>query len=287
MKIETLHRFAIVVALCTVITVVLGAVITSLERPIAVTPGAETIAAAVPFEFWHQIAGGVAGVLALLLVFGLASAKANKELVQFGWTTIGVGVLDGILGIKAITEAVPALSGVLHALLAQVFFASIVAIAVMTSESWQRGPESVQDTWRPSMRSLAIAVPAVILLQITLGASYRYRALGVIWHIMNAMIVLLLVLCVAVFLVRQLPEHPTLKPAAVALGVITAIQVVLGFTTFMMLILFPESSLAVVITSVLHVTTGALTLGAGVTLAMLIRYNVVVPAALATRAGVV
>ncbi len=47
----------------------------------------------------------------------------------------------------------------------------------------------------------------------------------------------------------------------------------LGFTTFMMLILFPETSLAVVITSVLHVTTGALTFGAGLALAVLIRYN--------------
>ena len=48
-----------------------------------------------------------------------------------------------------------------------------------------------------------------------------------------------------------------------ALAVITSIQVLLGFTTFMMLILFPETSLAVVITSVLHVATGALTFGAG------------------------
>ena len=97
--------------------------------------------------------------------------------------------------------------------------------------------------------------------------------MGVIWHIMNAMLVLLLILIVAVFLIRQFPLHPTLKPAAVALAVITSIQVLLGFTTFMMLILFPETSLAVVITSVLHVTTGALTFGAGVTLAILIRYN--------------
>jgi hypothetical protein len=65
-----------------------------------------------------------------------------------------------------------------------------------------------------------------------------------------------------------------LQPAAIALGVITAIQVMLGFTTFMMLILFPETSLAVVITSVLHVTTGALTFGAGLSLAILIRYNI-------------
>ncbi len=124
------------------------------------------------------------------------------------------------------------------------------------------------------MRLLAIAIPAVILLQTTLGASYRYHALGVIWHILNAMIVLLLILIVAVFLIRQFPQHPTLRPAAIALAVITAIQVMLGFTTFMMLILFPETSLSVVITSVLHVTTGSLTFGAGLALAVLIRHNI-------------
>jgi heme A synthase len=258
-----LHRFAIFVALIALIAIAGGAVVTSLERPIAATPAASINPA---FEFWHAIAGSAGVVLMLGLAIPLSS--------PLGWTALAAGILDGVLGLRAITQAVPALSGILHALLAQVFFGAIVAIVVMTSESWQRGPEPIEDTWRPSMRSLAVAIPAVLLLQITLGASYRYRALGVIWHILNAMIVLLLILIVAVFLIRQFPLHPTLKPAAVALAVITSIQVMLGFTTFMMLILFPETSLAVVITSVLHVTTGALTFGAGVALSILIRYNI-------------
>jgi hypothetical protein len=53
--------------------------------------------------------------------------------------------------------------------------------------------------------------------------------------------------------------------------------VLLGFTTLLMLILFPETSLAVVITSVLHVSTGALTFGAGVALALQIRFHVQSP----------
>jgi heme A synthase len=257
-----IHRFAILVAFVALIAIVAGAIVTSLERPIAATPAASINPA---FEFWHAIIGGASFVLALALALGSSSA--------FGWIAVGAGVLDGLLGLKGISQAMPELSGVLHALLAQIFFGSIVATAVMTSESWRHGPESIDDTWRPSMRSLAIAIPAVLLLQITLGACYRYHALGVIWHILNAMIVLLLILIVAIFLIRQFPEHPMLKPAAVSVAVITGIQVMLGFTTFMMLILFPETSLAVVITSVLHVTTGALTFGAGVALSILIRYN--------------
>jgi heme A synthase len=257
-----LHRFAICVALLALIAIVLGAVVTSLERPIA-TNAALSINPA--FEFWHHMAGGVAVVLMLGLAMGLST--------QLGWIGLGAGILDGVLGARAITNALPELSGILHALLAQIFFGLVVAIAVLTSESWKKEPQPIEDTWRPSLRSLSIAMPVFILLQTTLGASYRYHALGVIWHILNAMIVLLLNLCVAVFLVRQFPEHPTLRPAAVALAVITGIQVMLGFTTFMMLILFPETSLAVLITSVLHVTTGSLTFGAGLALALLIRHN--------------
>jgi heme a synthase len=261
-----LHRYAIFVSFCALITIAVGALVTSLRRPIAGPIAAGPPAVINSALFWHHMAGGVTVVLMLVLALGIRS--------QAGWIALGIGIFDGILVAKAITLALPALSGILHALLGQIFFGTIVAVAVMTSESWRRGPEMIEDTWRPSLRSLAIAVPTIVLLQTTLGASYRCRALGVIWHILNAMIVLLLILIVAVFLTRQFPQHPTLRPAGVTVAVITSIQVMLGFTTFMMLILFPETSLAVIVTSVLHVTTGALTFGSALALAILIRYNV-------------
>jgi hypothetical protein len=255
MKTESpwLHRYAIFVAFIALIAIAAGAVVTSLVRPIAATPAAHIDPA---FELWHSILGSA--VVALML--GLAIAHRS----QLAWIGFAAVLLDA---------GSHQLSPILHAVLAQVFLGAVVGVALETSANWKLGPEPIEDTWRPSLRSLAIAVPVIILLQTTLGASYRYHALGVIWHILNAMIVLLLILIVAVFLIRQFPQHPTLRPAAIALAVITSIQVLLGFTTFMMLILFPETSLAVVITSVLHVTTGALTFGAGVALAMLIRYN--------------
>lgn len=253
-----LHRFAIFLAFFALIAMVLGAIVTSLERPIAANAAVSINPA---FEFWHHMLGGVA----VVLILGLAIAVR----APWGWIALAAGILDGVLGIKASASI-----SILHALLAQIFFGSIVAIAVTTSASWQRGPQPIEDSWRPSMRSLAIAVPAIILLQTTLGAAYRYHSLGVLWHILNAMFVLLLILIVSVFMARQFPQHPTLKPAAVTLAIVTAIQVMLGFTTLMMLIIIPdERHPAVVITSVLHVTTGALVFGAGLTLSLLIRYN--------------
>jgi heme A synthase len=197
-----------------------------------------------------------------------------RQLQKLGGIALLIGWAEGGFAVKAVMHALAPWTDIFHALLGQIFFASIVAIVVCTSENWRRGPEFIEDSWRPSLKSLTIAIPSILLLQITLGAAYRYRALGVIWHILNAMIVLLLILIVAIFLIRQFPQHRRLRPAAVSVAVITSIQVLLGFTTFMMLILFPETSLAVVITSVLHVTTAALTLGAGVSLAILIRHDI-------------
>jgi len=89
------------------------------------------------------------------------------------------------------------------------------------------------------------------------------------------MVVLLLVLIVCVFLIRQFPAHPSLRPASIALAGITSVQVFLGFATFIMLLLFPESSLQVIIFSVLHVGNGALTLAAAASLSLEIRRSVI------------
>lgn len=185
----------------------------------------------------------------------------SRETSRWGWVAVTVFLIEATLGATPVIRSLSPVTDILHALLGQVAFGSVYAIAVLTSKRWLERPTFIEDTWRPSLRTLALILPAVVLLQIALGAAFRYRAAGVLWHILNAMVVLLLVLIVCVFLLRQFPGHRSLKPVAIALAVVTSVQVFLGFTTFMMLLLFPESSLQVIIFSVLHVGNGALVLG--------------------------
>src|SRR5580698_2736405 len=128
MKTESpwLHRYAIFVAFCALIAIVLGAIVTSLERPIA-TNAAVSINPALESSH-HMIAGVV-----VILVLGLALGFRRP----FGWIALVAGLLDASLGARAITNALPKLSGILHALLAQIFFGAIVAIAVITSAAWK------------------------------------------------------------------------------------------------------------------------------------------------------
>jgi len=170
-----------------------------------------------------------------------------------------------------------------HACLAQLFFSVTVAIAVFTSRKWQEGPEPVEDYGWPSLRSLAIVTPILILLQIALGAGFRHRAFGLLPHVVGAMIVPLVILLVGVFALHQFPKHRSLRPAAVALLSITGVQVFLGVIAYIARINAAEYPLAMVLTTVTHVATGGLTLAASVVLAIQIRRNVRVRASEATE----
>jgi len=268
-----LHRYSILVAFCVLLVLITGAIVTSLERPISPVPAAPTTPLAISFESWHRLGAVFVAVLVAGLALWLARASKYPQLRQVGWIALSIFVVEGALG-TALGSLSP-LTDILHALIGQISFAAIAVVPVFTSQRWRRGPNFIEDSWRPPLRKLALYLPAIVILQIILGAAFRYRAASVLWHILNAMIVLLSILIVCVFLVRQFPEHPSLRPAAIALGGIAGVQVFLGFTTFMMLLLFPESSPAVIIVSVVHVAAGALTLAATVSLSAEILRNAV------------
>ncbi len=122
--------------------------------------------------------------------------------------------------------------------------------------------------------SLGFAIPILVVLQIGLGAAFRHNAMGVLWHILNAMIVLLVILIVGIFVLRQYPEHPSLRPAALALVIIAGVQVLLGFSVYLVLLMSSENNSGLIVTGVLHVANGALTLAASVVLALQMRRNI-------------
>lgn len=67
------------------------------------------------------------------------------------------------------------------------------------------------------------------------GGVYNSGCYRVIWHIFNAMIALLVILVAGIFILRQYPEHASLRPAALALVIVTGVQVLLGFSVYMVL----------------------------------------------------
>ena len=130
--------------------------------------------------------------------------------------------------------------------MAPLFFAALVAIAVVTSPAWCRGPELVYDYGWPSMRSLAILTPVLVLLQILLGAAFRQKALTLLPHVLGAMFVALVILLESVFVLQQFPTHRALRPAAKTLLGVAFGQVFLGITALIMKSMADDTDLAVI-----------------------------------------
>jgi heme A synthase len=269
-----LHRFAILVAVFALVLIVAGAWLSSEVLPL---PGSAPDTAAITTDGWttlatvHRVLGDTTGTLTIALAIWLTMAGGPRR--NLGWSALIIVVAEAFLGIPPALRAFPRGLGIVHAMLGPIYFALIVAIAVFTSRRFAAGPELTDDS-SGMLRRTSLWLVAWVLLQIALGASYRYNVLGVMWHILNAMIVLVLLLVVGVLTIKQYPAHRALRPAAHSLVGIGGLQVVLGFATFITLLMVSQNTPALVVISVAHIAVGALTLAASVVMAIQIRYNV-------------
>ena len=257
MKNPWAHRCAIILAVLALIVIAMGALLTGEIRTF---PGAAPSAVSAPsLEQAHRIGGYVLALLTFLLI---SPRRTSRVIVR------------DILPMMVFIESLVPRNPMVHALLAPIVFSLIVVVAVITSKSWQAGPSPVESSWGP-LRGLGIAVPVLVLMQIALGTAFRHNAMGVLWHILDALIVLAVVMVAGVFVLRTYPEHPSLRPAALALLIITGVQVLLGFSVYLVLLMSSENNTGLIVTGVLHVTNGALTLAASVILAMQMQRNLI------------
>jgi heme A synthase len=262
MKNSWLHWFAILVAVCALLLIVDGAMV-----GLGIQPA--------PMEAWmHRSAGIALAVCTLGLALGLILADPRKQARSLGWFTLAIAALEGIVGLSSVQSAIPRTAGMAHACLAPLFFAAVVAIAVVTSPAWSRGPELVRDYGWPSMRSLAIMTPVLVVLQIALGAAFRQKALSLLPHVLGAMFVALVILLEAIFVLQQFPTHRALRPAAKTLLGVAFGQVFLGIAALTMKSIGDDTALPVVLTVAAHITGGAVTLATTIVLSILIRRNV-------------
>jgi cytochrome c oxidase assembly protein subunit 15 len=276
-----LHRYATLLAVCTLFLVVAGASVTSKEAGLSVPDWPLSYGQVMPqmtggvfFEHGHRMVATAVGFMTIILCVWLTLVETRKWMKTLGIVALGAVIIQGLLGGLTVKLMLPPAVSISHACLAQLFFSTTVAIALFTSKSWLEGPEIVEDHGWPSLRSLAIVTPVMVLAQIALGAAFRHRAIGVLPHVVFSMIVTLAVLFVSTFVLHQFPGHRALSTAAKALLGVTFLQVMLGVAAYYTRLQAAQKPLAMVLTTVAHVATGGLTMAASVILSIQILRNV-------------
>jgi heme a synthase len=284
MKNSWLHRYAVVWSFCTLFLVIAGGLVTSNDAGLSVPDWPLSYGKLMPpmegnifYEHGHRMVATTVGLLTMGMAIWLMRAERRRWLRNLGWIALAAVIAQGVLGGMTVIFLLPKPVSIGHACLAQLFFATTVAIALFTSESWKRGARMVDDAGAPPLHWLAVAASACIFLQLALGASARHQALGIVPHVMGAVVATGMVLWVVARVLMRHADHEALRRSALVLLSAVFLQVFLGIAAYMSRLTTadaPQPMPVMVGFTVAHVAVGALTLASSVVLAIQVFRNV-------------
>ena len=186
------YRFAVATASFTVLLLMAGALVT--KRCWRLRPGwplayhrlIPPFVGGIRFEYWHRVIAGIVSIMTLILAVWITAKDRRPLAKRLGWIAVALVLAQAILGGIRVLEGDPIVSATAHATLAQIFFITLVGIALYVSPWWQSDLPQLEDSGSPRATTLGWWTTFVILGQILLGAAFRHGALGIVPHLIGA-----------------------------------------------------------------------------------------------------
>lgn len=272
-------------AAATVLLLMAGALVTSNDAadsvpdwPLAYGKLIPPLVGGIRYEYTHRVLAALVSILTLTLAIWLTAA-AKKPLAKIlGWTAFALILAQAGLGALRVKEVHPILSATAHATLAQIFFMTVVGLALYLSPWWQRDDlPQLEDSRAPRLRSLAAWTTFVILVQLVLGAAFRHGAFGtgqaaLVPHLIGAGVVTAMVIWTGRVAKNRFGTNQDIRRRVVALHAFFGAQILLGFAAWWAVTIaardMVQPTLVYVVLTVAHVLGGALTLAASVLLTL-------------------
>jgi heme a synthase len=274
---EGVHRFAIATASCTVLLLMAGALVTSNDAadsvpdwPLAYGKIIPPLVGGIRYEYAHRLMAGTVAVLTAILAIWLAR-RGSRFLQNLGWTALGLVIAQAILGGMRVLFHDPALTATVHAILAQIFFVTVVSLALVTSGWWNSDLAELGDPGSPPVRTVSVITTAAIFVQLILGAGFRHGAFGILPHMIGAVVVLFLVVWTGRTVRKRFGSVRDLRRWGILLQAFLGTQILLGLAAYWAVvqeIKAAQPTMTYVILTVAHVLVGALTLAASVLLTL-------------------
>jgi cytochrome c oxidase assembly protein subunit 15 len=189
-----LHWFAIVSALCVLVLICSGGLVTSHEAGMAVPDWPNSFGynmflfpisrwvGGVFFEHTHRLIASLVGLLTIGLCIATWIIEDRRWVKWLSSIAVLAVVIQGVLGGLRVTEHNPLL-GLFHGCLAQSFLALVATLALVTSPFWKRRL-AIAD-FSPEKRLLrngSVVVTIMVFAQLLLGAAMRHSHAGLSIH---------------------------------------------------------------------------------------------------------
>jgi hypothetical protein len=185
------------------------------------------IAGSTGYQSVHRTLAAPVGVLNISLAVGLQLVEPRAWMRRLAWGAALTVAGQIALGIVVARGTLPVSAVMGHAVLAQVCFALIAAVA-----TGQAFGISGFSGWAGCGPAPALAVTA-LAAQAVLGATVRHGISGPVPHIAGAAVATVLVMWAALQVLNRHMENPRLRRAAMSLLSLTFSQVFLGLGSYL------------------------------------------------------
>ena len=275
------HRLALILAVATLPLLFIGGLVTSKGAGLAVPDWPTTfgynmflypwakMVGDVFYEHSHRLIASAVGLLTVALALVLWLRERRSWLRWLGVAALLLVIVQGVIGGLRVILLQNALAMV-HAALAQAFFAVAVSLAIFTSMEW-RGEavdKPIGDGGR--LARLCAFTSGLIYVQAIFGAVLRHTGERLDAHLFLAVLVLLHVVLILLRVRKFHGDRPKMTRPARLLAALLLFQFALGLVSYFgkftpVLALAPE---ALVILTTTHLVNGALMLAASLLLTL-------------------
>jgi len=235
--------FSKVAATATFILIIAGGLVTSNRAGLAVPdwpnsfghnmfllPLSRLDDPAVFLEHAHRLWAVLVGLTVLTLAIHLSRAAVSRGVKLAAWVALLLVCIQAVLGGLRVEDKLTWVA-MIHGVLAQVIFAIVAGIATATSTQWAAAAATKRYPSAGTDRALPIALVALLLVQIAIGADLRHLhdADRVMLHITVAVLALALAIFTGVRIWGMHADLRALRRRGVGLMHLTVVQILLGF----------------------------------------------------------
>ncbi|MDE0086792.1 MAG: COX15/CtaA family protein [Candidatus Poribacteria bacterium] len=285
-----LHRIALLTAGATFLLIIIGGIVTSTESGLTVPDWPTTfgynmflyplseMVGGILYEHSHRLMGSLVGLLTIGLLIMLLVKDSRRWIKWLGFAALIGVIVQGILGgLRVLLDGTEAtelsrnlaiVHAIVHACLAQAFFALLCGICWFTSRAWfenQNQPGStVHTVSAKKLRRLSLITTCLIYVQLIFGAILRHTGNRLDAHLLFAFLVtvhiFLLVRCL--FSVNENTERIGQTLPLLLLGLL-AVQLMLGLGAYVTKLTTVGATISALLTDIVttaHVAVGALML---------------------------